>query len=98
MAAILWPNWLSLAGCVAGVVLATVYFVTGGGQYAGLAWLVVACEAAILGHGFLVVASIGRAVRLRTLRDARVWAGLLVAGCLVLAFALLAQDFAQNPP
>ena len=98
VAAILGPSWLSFTGCVAGIVLATVYFVTSAGQYSGLAWLVVACQVAVLGNGFLVLASVARAVRLRTLRDARVWTGLLVAGGLGLAFALIAQDFARNPP
>ena len=98
VAAILGPSWLSFAGCVTGIVLATVYFVTSAGQYGGLAWLVVACEAAILGHGFLVLASVRRATRVRTLIDARVIAGLGTAAGLVVLFVLIAQDFARNPP
>ena len=98
VAAILGPSWLSFAGCVTGIVLATVYFVTSAGQYGGLAWLVVACEAAILGHGFLVLASVRRAIRVRTLIDARVIAGLGTAAGLVVLFVLIAQDFARNPP
>ena len=98
VAAAIWPGWASFAACVAGIALATLVLVTAAGQYAGLAWLVVACEAAILGHGFLVSATVGRARRLRSLRDQRVAAGLIAAIGLVVAFVLVAQDFARNPP
>ncbi len=97
-AAVIQPSWASLAACVAGIALATVVLVSAAGQYAGLAWLVVAAEAAVLGHGFLVGATAGRAWRLRSLRDQRVVWGFIAAIGLVVMFLLIAQDFARNPP
>jgi hypothetical protein len=97
-AAVIQPSWASFAACVAGIALATVVLVGAAGQYAGLAWLVVAAEAAVLGHGFLVSATAGRAWRLRSLRDQRVVWGFIAAIGLVVVFVLIAQDFARNPP
>lgn len=97
-AAVVRPGWTSFAACVAGIVLGTILLVATTGQSAGLAWLVVAFEAAVLGHGFLVSAAVGRARRLRSLRDAGVAWGLLVAAGLGIAFVLIAKGFAGNPP
>jgi hypothetical protein len=97
-AAALQPSWASFGACVAGITLATIALVGAAGQYAGLAWLVVAAEAAILGHGFLVSATVRRAWRLRSLRDERVVWGFMAAIGLVVALFLVAQDFARNPP
>ena len=98
VAALIRPSLGSYASCVAGIVLATIFFVAFGGQYAGLAWLVVISVAAVLGHGFLVSAAVGRAWRLRSLKDATVVWGLAVAIGLVAAGVLIDQDFARNPP
>ena len=92
------PGWQSLAACVAGIGSATIIFLVAADQYPGLAWLVVICEAAVLGHGFLVSAAVGRAWRLRSLRDPRVIWGLGIAIGLIAAFVLIAQDLARNPP
>lgn len=97
-AAAIQPSWASYGACVAGITLATIALVGAAGQYAGLAWLVVAAEAAILGHGFLVSATVGRAWRLRSLRDERVVWGFVAAIGLVVVLFLVAQDFARNPP
>jgi hypothetical protein len=98
VAALIRPSRGSYAACVAGIVLATIFFVALGGQYAGLSWLVVIAVAAVLGHGFLVGAAVGRAWRLRSVRDATVVRGLAVAIGLVVAGVLIAQEFARNPP
>lgn len=98
LAAAIWRSWASYTACVAGIVLFTAWSVVAAGQYAGLAWLVVGVEAAVLGHGFLVGAAVVRAWRLRSARDALVIAGLLTAIGLAVLFVLVAQDFARNPP
>jgi hypothetical protein len=98
VAAIGQPSWPSFAACVAGIAIATILLVVAADQYPGLAWLVVACEAAILGHGFLVSSAVRRAWGLRSLRDPRVVWGLAIAIGLVAAFVFIAQDLARNPP
>lgn len=98
VAAIRQPSWTSFAACVTGIAITTILLVVAADQYPGLAWLVVACEAAILGHGFLASSVVGRAWRLRSLRDPRVVWGLTIAIGLVAAFVLIAQDLARNPP
>ncbi len=93
-----WRHLASYALSVGGIVAFTGFSVVAMGQYGGLAWLAVLAEAAVLGHGFLVGAVIGRAWRLRSLRDARVVAGFLAAVGLAVLFVLIAQDLARNPP
>jgi hypothetical protein len=97
-AGLVQASWASFAACEAGVILASAVFVIVGGQYAGLAWLVVASVAAMLGYGFLMAAVIGRAWRLRSVNDRRVVGGLIAVLGLLVSIVLIARDLARNPP
>ena len=97
VAAIAVPSVASFGAAVLGMVLLTISNVVTGSQYAGLAWLVVAMDAAVFGHGFLVGATGRRAWRLRTIRDGRVMVGVAIAVALVALFVQVALDLARNP-
>lgn len=88
----------TLVASFLGIALSTILLVLAGGQYPGLAWLVVTVEAAVLAHGFLVAATVRRAIRRRTLADRRVIVGIAAAVLLAGCYVLVALDFARNPP
>ena len=98
IAAIAMPSLASFGTAVLGMGFVTVANVTSGGQYAGLAWLVLAMDAGVFGHGFLVGATLGRARRLRSIRDGRVLAGTVIAVALVALSVQVAFELARNPP
>jgi hypothetical protein len=97
-AALVEASWASLAACVAGIIAMDAVFVIAVWWYTGLAWLIMAAETAVLGYGFLVGAVVQRAWRVRSIVDRRVVTGAAAAVGLLVAFILIAQDFARNPP
>ena len=94
LVALVAPTLGALAIAIAGIALATFGLVLLAGQVPDLAGFVVA---AVLAHGFLVGACLGRAWRRRSLSDPRVIAGLLLAAGLVVVARSIAEDFARNP-
>ena len=97
LVALVAPTLGALAIAIAGIALATFGLVLLAGQVPDLAGFVVAAEAAVLAHGFLVGACLGRAWRRRSLSDPRVIAGLLLAAGLVIVARSIAEDLARNP-
>ena len=97
-AAVLLPARATVGAALVGVVLVNLGLVLSDSAYGGLIWLIILAEAVVLGHGFVVAATVRRALRLRSLGDDLVVRGALVALAGVALFAYFAFDFARNPP